>query len=294
MPTLLARWLILCPSLIVSSVSNFTAPSQEYGPNRQVSGTKGCLQFLQDGEDIAKLEETSRCSPVTGTFLVHELTSTMRNELVAGLMLLKLLIRKVIGARYYLNGYEAEESNKIPVSSDRTVRFKSARDSSGHGSHTASTAAGRFVNNMNYNTLGAGGARGGAPMARIAVYKCCWDSGCYDADLLAAFDDAIKDGVDIISVSLGPSSPQGDYFSDSISVGSFHATNHGILVVASAGNVGTPSSATNLAPWILTVGATSTDREFASFIVLGNKKKFMVRLNTFLAHGLESFLKNFL
>jgi len=188
-----------------------------------------------------------------------------------------IFIRKVIGARYYLNGYQAAESNKIPVSLDRTVRFKSPRDSSGHGSHTASTAAGRFVNNMNFNRLGTGGARGGAPMSRIAIYKACWDSGCYDADLLAAFDDAIKDGVDIISVSLGPSSPQGDYFSDSISVGSFHAATHGILVVGSAGNVGTRGSVTNLAPWMLTVGASSTDREFASYIVLGNGKKFMVR-----------------
>lgn len=54
---------------------------------------------------------------------------------------------------------------------------------------------------MNYKGLGAGGARGGAPMARIAVYKTCWSSGCYDVDLLAAFDDAIRDGVHIISVS---------------------------------------------------------------------------------------------
>ncbi|KAI0491542.1 hypothetical protein KFK09_025802 [Dendrobium nobile] len=70
---------------------------------------------------------------------------------------------------------------------------------------------------MNYNGLGNGAARGGVPMSRIAVYKTCWETGCYDADLLAAFDDAIKDGVDIISVSLGPNSLQGNYFGDSIS-----------------------------------------------------------------------------
>lgn len=159
---------------------------------------------------------------------------------------------------------------------DTNVKFKSPRDSSGHGSHTASIAAGRYVSNMSYDGLAYGGARGGAPMARIAVYKTCWDSGCYDADLLAAFDDAIKDGVDIISVSLGPNYPQGDYFNDAISIGSFHATSHGILVVSSAGNVGTRGSVTNLAPWIFTVAASSTDREFASYIVLGNGQKFMV------------------
>ncbi|XP_020228756.1 subtilisin-like protease SBT3.9 [Cajanus cajan] len=172
--------------------------------------------------------------------------------------------RKVIGARYYMSGHEAEEG------SERKVSFRSARDSSGHGSHTASTAAGRYVANMNYRGLGAGGARGGAPMARVAVYKACWDSGCYDVDLLAAFDDAISDGVHIISLSLGPEAPQGDYFSDAMSVGSFHASRHGVLVVASVGNEGNPGSATNVAPWMITVGASSMDRDFTSDITLGH------------------------
>lgn len=185
--------------------------------------------------------------------------------------------RKVIGARYYLSGYEAEErSHGDYMNADKAANFKSPRDSSGHGSHTASIAAGRYVSDMNYNGLGAGGARGGAPMSRISVYKTCWDSGCYDADLLAAFDDAIRDGVDILSVSLGPNYPEADYFNDAISIGSFHATSHGILVVSSAGNVGSRGSATNLAPWMLTVGASSTDREYTSSIVLGNGRELMV------------------
>ena len=107
-------------------------------------------------------------------------------------------------------------------------------------------------------------------MARIAVYKTCWDSGCYDVDLLAAFDDAIRDGVHVLSLSLGPASPQGDYFSDAISVGSFHAASRGIVVVASVGNEGNRGSATNLAPWMVTVAASSTDREFVSNIMLGD------------------------
>ncbi|KAI3462275.1 hypothetical protein Pfo_018938 [Paulownia fortunei] len=172
--------------------------------------------------------------------------------------------RKVIGARYYLNGYQAEEEL------EKIVSFRSARDSVGHGSHTASIAAGRYVNSMNYNGLAAGGARGGAPMARIAVYKTCWSSACYDVDLLAAFDDAIRDGVHILSLSLGADAPQGDYFNDAISVGSFHAVSHGIVVVASVGNEGSSGSATNLAPWIITVAASSTDRDFTSDIILGN------------------------
>ena len=181
----------------------------------------------------------------------------------------------MIGARYYMSGHEAEEG------SDRKVSFRSARDSSGHGSHTASTAAGRYVANMNYKGLAAGGARGGAPKARIAVYKVCWDSGCYDGDLLAAFDDAIRDGVHIMSLSLGPESPQGDYFDDAVSVASFHAAKHGVLVVASVGNQGNPGSATNVAPWIITVAASSTDRDFTSDITLGNGVNITVKLDHF-------------
>ncbi|KAF2312537.1 hypothetical protein GH714_035000 [Hevea brasiliensis] len=176
--------------------------------------------------------------------------------------------RKVVGARYYMSGYEAEED------STEIKSFRSPRDSSGHGSHTASIAAGRYVSNMNYKGLATGGARGGAPMARIAVYKTCWDSGCYDVDLLAAFDDAIRDGVHILSLSLGPDAPQGDYFNDAISIGSFHAATRGVLVVASAGNEGNEGSATNLAPWMITVTASSTDRDFASDIILGNTANF--------------------
>lgn len=50
------------------------------------------------------------------------------------------------------------------------------------------------MSNANLFGLQPGTARGGVPSARIAVYKICWFDGCYDADILAAFDDAIADG----------------------------------------------------------------------------------------------------
>ncbi|KAH0453019.1 hypothetical protein IEQ34_017343 [Dendrobium chrysotoxum] len=100
--------------------------------------------------------------------------------------------------------------------------FKSLRDSSGHESHTASTVVGHFVYDMNYDGRATGAVRG-VPIPRIAIYKACWNSGCYEADLLAAFYNAIEDGVDIISLSLGPESPHGDFFNVAIFVGSFHA-----------------------------------------------------------------------
>lgn len=64
-------------------------------------------------------------------------------------------------------------------------------------------------------------------------------------------------------------------------MGSYHAVSHGIVVVASVGNEGSSGSATNLAPWLITVAASSTDREFTSDIVLGNGAHFAVMLYAF-------------
>nr|TKS05867.1 hypothetical protein D5086_0000128850 [Populus alba] len=110
--------------------------------------------------------------------------------------------------------------------------------------------------------LAMGTARGGVPSARIAVYKVCWSDGCWDADILAAFDDAIADGVDIISISVGVSTPH-DYFNDSIAIGAFHAMKYGILTSNSGGNGG-PGLATisNISPWSLSVAASTIDRKF--------------------------------
>ncbi|KAI3519986.1 hypothetical protein L1887_09207 [Cichorium endivia] len=170
---------------------------------------------------------------------------------------------KLIGAKYYLTeGSEAGDEEP------------SARDTEGHGTHTASTVAGRAVSNASMLGLGKGTARGGVPSARIAVYKICWPGGCSDADILAAFDDAIADGVDIISLSVGGSWPL-DYFEDSIAIGAFHSMKNGILTSNSAGNDGPDAgSITNLSPWSLSVAASSIDRKFLTQIVLGNNMTY--------------------
>ncbi|KAI3945594.1 hypothetical protein MKW92_032561 [Papaver armeniacum] len=134
---------------------------------------------------------------------------------------------KVIGARFY------HADGEVPPEG-----IESPRDSLGHGTHTASTAAGNEVTKASLFGLGLGTVRGGVPSSRIAVYKICWSTtGCSDVDLLAAFDDAIADGVDIISVSIGGSFPV-DYFQDPIAIGAFHAMKKGILTSNSAGNSG--------------------------------------------------------
>ena len=154
--------------------------------------------------------------------------------------------------------------------------FSSPRDSEGHGSHTSSTAAGNSVVGASLLGLGEGTARGGVPSARLAVYKICWSDGCYDADILAAFDDAIADGVDIISLSVGGFIPL-DYFEDSIAIGGFHSMKNGILTSNSAGNSGPdPYSVANFAPWSLSVAASIIDRKFVTGVQLGNNERYEV------------------
>ncbi|PSS04256.1 Subtilisin-like protease [Actinidia chinensis var. chinensis] len=187
--------------------------------------------------------------------------------------------KKLIGARWFIEGFKHQVNMPINITND--IEFLSPRDKGGHGTHTASTAAGSFVENANYKGLASGVARGGAPLAHLAIYKACWSigtGGCADADLLKAFDKAIDDGVDILSVSIGINIPSYSYVDkrDSIAIGSFHATTKGIPVVASAGNDG-PFSQTivNTAPWLITVAATTIDRAFPTAITLGNNRTLM-------------------
>ncbi|RWW14712.1 hypothetical protein BHE74_00014597 [Ensete ventricosum] len=124
--------------------------------------------------------------------------------------------------------------------------------------------------------LAGGTARGGVPSARLAVYKVCWSFGCAEQDILAAFDDAIADGVDIISISIG--SPFAfDYFLDAIAIGSFHAMKKRVLTSASGGNSG-PYHGTvgNVAPWMLISAASSTDRHIIDTLVTGDQRRVVV------------------
>ncbi|KZV57531.1 hypothetical protein F511_20460 [Dorcoceras hygrometricum] len=195
--------------------------------------------------------------------------------------------RKIIGARWYVKGYKAELG---PLITENGTEFMSARDASGHGTHTSSTAAGSLVKNASFLGLAQGMARGGAPSARLAVYKVCWATGgCSSADLLAALDDAIHDGVDVISMSLGLGTPLSSYFNDVVSVGSFHAVANGIPVICSGGNSGPfPETVVNTAPWMITVAASTIDRAFPVALTLGNNQTFMGQ-SLFVSKNLDKF-----
>ncbi|KAE8055199.1 hypothetical protein FH972_012057 [Carpinus fangiana] len=164
---------------------------------------------------------------------------------------------KIIGARSFQRSAQDGDPDVLPF------------DDVGHGTHTASTAAGNYVKDANTFGNANGTAVGMAPYAHLAIYKVCSLLGCAESDILAALDAAIVDGVDVISMSIGgPSRP---FYLDPIALGAFSAMQLGILVTCSAGNYGPYRySLSNKAPWILTVGASPIDRSIRAVVRLGN------------------------
>jgi subtilisin family serine protease len=170
--------------------------------------------------------------------------------------------KKLIGARFYVDGFGASQVWEGD--------YISPRDGDGHGTHTSSTAAGNANVNPSIagNNLGVGVISGMAPRAWVAMYKACWNSddqgngGCAGADLVAAIDQAVADGVDVINYSIGSTSSV-ILTDDEISF--LFAADAGVFASVSAGNagpgantVGSPASV----PWVTTVGASQQDRSF--------------------------------
>jgi hypothetical protein len=182
---------------------------------------------------------------------------------------------KLIGARYYVDGFG--RNNLDPKS------HLSPRDDEGHGTHTASTAAGNYGVDpeIEGNDLGVDVISGISPRSYVAMYKVCWEgngitpAGCSNADTVKAVDDAVADGVDVINYSVGSDTST---LISADAVAFLGASDAGVFVANSAGNagpgastVGSPASV----PWLTTVGADTLARQFSSTVTIkGTNEQF--------------------
>jgi hypothetical protein len=180
--------------------------------------------------------------------------------------------QKLIGARYYNAGWGGDAG----IDAQFPWEFNSPRDYDGHGTFVASTAGGNHGVAATGLTSAFGNISGVAPRARIAVYKVGWFDGYLGrgkiSDIVAAIDQAVADGVDVINFSFAGSATS---FLDSLSTAFMNAADAGVFVAAGAGNSG-PSASTvsNPAPWITTVGAGTHSRRGVGSVILGHGATF--------------------
>lgn len=166
--------------------------------------------------------------------------------------------QKLIGAQWFNTGFGGDQAIKEAF----PYEYASARDAGGHGTHTMSTAGGNSDVEVSINGSDVGTATGMAPRARVASYKVCWgragEGGCAGVDSVAAIDQAVADGVDVLNFSISGSRTS---FMDQVEIAFLFAADAGVFVAASAGNSGPgASTVAHNSPWLTTVAAGTHDR----------------------------------
>jgi subtilisin family serine protease len=173
---------------------------------------------------------------------------------------------KLIGAREMLATYRAV----IGADPDE---YDSARDDEGHGSHTASTAAGDAGVQATVLGIPRGKVSGIAPRAQVVAYKALGNLGGFTSDLAAAIDQAVEDGVDVVNYSIGG----GASLTSADDISFLFAADAGVFVASSAGNSG-PGPGTiggpATVPWLTSVGASTQSRFFQGTVLLGNGRSY--------------------
>ncbi|WP_052500467.1 S8 family peptidase [Arthrobacter sp. SPG23] len=181
---------------------------------------------------------------------------------------------KVIGARYY----DAAFKSAVPPGLRSPKEVYSPVDINNHGSHTASTAAGNSGVSQAVGGRDFGKGSGVAPAAKLAIYKVCWEgaspatTGCFASSGVEAIEDAIRDGVDVLSYSI---SGTNNSTVDPVSIAFLNAAAAGIFVAASAGNSGPVASTVNhAAPWMTSVAASTHSSSLRGTVELSSGEKF--------------------
>ena len=178
--------------------------------------------------------------------------------------------KKLIWARHF----NAAWGGDAGIQTQRPWEFRSPRDYNGHGTHTTSTAGGNNGTPTTGPAAGFGRVSGMAPRARVAMYKALWSTqdastaSGLTSDLVAAIDQAVSDGVDVINYSISGTTSN---FLDPVQVSFLFAADAGVFVSASAGNNG-PATGTvaHPGPWLTTVAAGTHNRNGIGSVTLGN------------------------
>ncbi|WP_307080344.1 S8 family serine peptidase [Arthrobacter pascens] len=181
---------------------------------------------------------------------------------------------KVLSARYFADDFIRD----VAPENRAAEELISPVDVGGHGTHTASTAAGKANVRANLGATDMGVTSGVAPAAKLSVYKVCWEDknpasgGCYSSASVAAINQAILDGVDVLNYSISgtPSTT-----TDPVALAFLSAASAGVFVAASAGNLGPTASTVNHgAPWLTTVAASSFSTELQGTVEFEDGSKF--------------------
>jgi subtilisin family serine protease len=167
---------------------------------------------------------------------------------------------KLIGAYAFMATNMAVSPALAGEFCNNVTKVCSPRDAEGHGTHTSSTAAGSPVAAATLLGVNRGAVSGVAPGAHLIMYRICDASGCFQSDSVAAVQQAILDGVDVINFSIsGGRNP----FADAVELAFLDAYAAGVLVNASAGNSGPGAgTADHGGPWTNTVAASTSNRHF--------------------------------
>lgn len=167
------------------------------------------------------------------------------------------------------------------------IRPASGEDYQGHGTHTASTAAGNVLFDVDFVAASSSADSNGdliksglfpqisgvAPHANIISYQVCNPTndnpnfqGCPGEALIAGIEDAISDGVDVINFSIG--GQDSNPWDDDVELAFLAARAAGISVATAAGNAGQTSGSgeffgaiDHASPWLLNVAASTHGSE---------------------------------